>query len=258
MMIGRDERLTEVDDLPSQYRAAIESRYRYKNCYFQIAELDGWARDGLVRGYVIDGGLLIMKRENGFEKLYFLSNEMKWMARLQDIKKALQIDSLVIEIVSRGEVNEYDVATYTTVQDVIRYDRMKSVGKRVELSERAVDCFCEESDFETIRAMMDETFNPIGDYIPSDEELRGFISSRSVICERDESRVVGFIIFEDKKKTSYIRMVCVDERYRGHHLGRKMLDNYFALHRDYKGFTLWCRSDNIAAKSLYRDGGGVL
>lgn len=256
-MMGRVERLMEVDDLPSQYRAAIENRYQYNNCYFQIAELDGWARDGLVRGYAIESGLLISKREKDFEKLYFLSDSMKWMGGMQDIKKALQTDSLVIEIVSRGESNEYDIGKYTPVQEVIRYDRMKSVGKRVELNERATNCFCEKSDFETIRTMMDGTFNPIGDYIPSDEELRGLISSQSVICERDESRVVGFIIFEDKKKTSYIRMVCVDKRYRGRHIGRKMLDNYFALHRDFKGFTLWCRSDNIVAKSLYSDGGGV-
>ena len=52
----------------------------------------------------------------------------------------------------------------------------------------------------------------------------------------------------------------MDKKYRSMGIGRRLLDMYHGIHRDYKSFTLWCDDENQAAIALYCSNqlGGVL
>ena len=233
-----------------RYIEAIERRFIYSNCYFQKEDLNEWIKEGLVQCYCSEDCFVLVLQKCGFIKLYFLSNSFDWTSKLNEIKKHAGDSEIAIEIVTRGKLDDYDLRRYCLFKKVIQYDRLRSKG--IEINEKDEHpSYCKQADFMQLRVMMDENFSSIGDYIPSDKELEGLLDGQNVICVKDRDKVEGFIIFEDKGKTSYVRMVCINKDSRGRGLGERLMKMYFAIHREYKGFTLWCKSDNVPAMRLY-------
>ncbi len=245
-------------DIYGRYIEALAHRYRYSNCYFQLDEFKEWIDEGLVQGFDIDKGLILTLNQMGFVKLYFMGDDFSWTDEIDNLKQRFECLELVSEIVSRDEPGEYELGKYTQYKDRIQYNRLRSKGMNTDIKDGIDPIYCRPSDLIFLRQMMDETFDPIGDHIPSDNELGRSISNHSVICEREGGRISGFIIFEDKGKTSYIRMICVDKDLRGKRIGERLMKRYFALHQQFKGFTLWCRSDNTPALMLYSKMGEYL
>lgn len=233
-----------------EYIEAIGRRFTYSNCYFKIEELREWIAEGIVQGYSFENSWILTIRKNGFIKLYFLADTFDWTDKLPEIKKSAGGLDVVVEIVTRGNLDDYDLRKYFPFENVIRYDRLRSKGIEVDINKEPIS-YAKGSDFTQLRDMMDKTFQPIGDYIPSDKELDEFLSGENIICMKEGCKIEGFIIYEDKGKTSYIRMVCVSEDVRGRGLGERLMKMYFAIHQEYKGFTLWCRIDNAPAMKLY-------
>lgn len=234
-----------------KYIEAIECRFTYSNCYFQKEELNKWLAEGFVNCYCSEDSVVLTVQERGFIKLYYLADSFDWTGDLHGMKKHAGESDLVLEIVTRGNLGEYDLRKYFPFRKVIQYDRLRSKGMKEADMQDQQPLYCLKSDFMRLRNMMDETFHPIGDYIPSDEELTGFLAKQNIICVRGREQIDGFIIFEDKGKTSYIRMVCVSKNARGRGVGEQLMRMYFSIHQNYKGFTLWCRSDNTPAMRLY-------
>ncbi len=63
------------------------------------------------------------------------------------------------------------------------------------------------------------------------------------------------LVARDKEKTSYVRMICIDEKYRKKVLGNQLMNGYFKMHKEYKSFTLWYDINNTCAYSLYQKWG---
>lgn len=246
----RDMEKVDSSCIYDKYIEAVGRRYKYSNCYFQKEELKEWLRDKLAACYDSGDSFVLTVQKKGFVKLYFLADTFDWTSELPEIKKHAGDFDLAVEIVKHGNLEDYDLRKYFPCRKLIQYDRLRSKGIETNVQEEEVT-YCEKSDFIKLRAMMDETFHPIGDYIPSDQELDAFLSGRNVICVRDGEKIEGFIIYEDKGKTSYIRMVCVNRSARGKGQGERLMRMYFAVHQGYKGFTLWCRADNTPAMKLY-------
>ena len=237
------------------YTEFIRKKRRYTNCYFTIEELRKQCSEKQVWAEIKKGSLLIWQQECGYKKLYFMGDDFCWT---NDIHTP-ETETVAIEIVTKGEAGEYDFRKRIKCKEVIQYTRFRRGGftETDELQEEGAEYGTEE-DIPAIRHMLDTNFSAIGDYIPTDDELRAFIQSKSVLCLRDGRNVAGYVIFEDKGKTSYIRNICVDKEHRGKGTGKRLMSAYFYMHRDFKGFTLWCKTTNEPALKLYTCGGGYL
>ncbi len=231
------------------YTEAIQKKYRYSNCYFQPQRFEEWLKEDAVSCYSFENSIIFLLNETDHIKVFFMSDDFEWINNFKIIVENIQ-NIYVIEIVTKGDPECYDLSTKIRCREIIKYERLRNGG---EISESKTDeyFYCTEKDHKILREMMDSTFRPIGDHIPSDIELDGFIKSKSIIGIYDNESIAGFIIFEDTKKTSYVRMLCVNEKYRGKGIGNKLMQCYFSIHKDFKSFTLWCRADNTPALNLY-------
>lgn len=234
------------------YMDFIREKKRYTNCYFTIGELQKMCSEKKVSVEMRKGSLLIWVQEGGYRKLYFAGDDFNWTGDFQIHENEL----VVIEIVAKDDLGEYDFSKKLECKEIIQYTRFRR-GKFDEpdsLLKADMD-FCMPEDIPVIRHMLDNNFSTIGDYIPTEDELRQFVLNGAIICQRDGRNMMGYIIFEDKGKTSYIRNICVDERYRGKGVGKQLMASYFYMHRNFKGFTLWCKTTNTIALRLYKLGG---
>jgi GNAT superfamily N-acetyltransferase len=173
------------------------------------------------------------------------------LEQLEELKARNDYHSIMIDIVKKGDLGDYNIFCKKGMPLVKTYNRLRLMSPPKEIDCSVPIEYCKENDFLRLREMMDSTFEVVGDNIPSDSELLDLIRQESIICSRIEHEVVGFIIFEDKGKTSYIRMVCIDENHRGEKLGYRLMTMYFLIHLEFCGFTLWYKSDNVPAFSLY-------
>lgn len=235
------------------YAEFIRKKRKYTNCYFTPEELQEECREKKSRIENKEGSLLIWIREHEYTKLYFSGDDFGWT----NVFGVPENEVVAIEIVTKGDPGEYDFSKKIKCREVIQYTRFRRNGfAEPDNLHKTEPEYCSLNDLSEIRQMLDTNFSPIGDYIPDDVGLNTFIQNKSIICLRNGANLKGYLIFEDKGKTSYIRNVCVDNGYRGKGVGKELMSAYFYMHRDFKGFTLWCKTTNGPAINLYTKVGG--
>ncbi len=243
------EKITGKEQIYQLYLETIKNRYKYSNCYFQPDSMEEWLKADRITCYSSEQALLMLVNESDYLKLFFYADDFEWVHEIEKIKETSP-DTMVIEVVTRGEPGDYDFNTMIACRAVVTYERLRSSGIPSESASQAY-FYCTEKNHKELRNLMDRTFMPIGDRIPTDAELEQFLVSKSVIGIREDDQLAGFLIFEDMRKTSYVRMICVNEAFRGKGFGNELMKSYFSIHKDFKSFTLWCKADNRPALNLY-------
>lgn len=241
--------------LYDRYVEEIRARRKYSNCYLGLKEIQEKIKAHTIVGYEEVDGLLLIENQTKMYVVYYMSENWEWISELEKIKKPEL--PLVISVVQRSSdgsnfEQEFNERGYTLYK---KYGRLRADGTHIRIDDTIEADYCRLTDREQLRTMMDCTFDSKSDHIPEEDELDAFLTGNSIICVRENDLVKGFIIFEDKGKTSYIRMVCVSELCRGSGVGSKLMNMYFGIHEGYKSFTLWYDTNNIPAYALYHKWG---
>ena len=235
------ERVLDTSDIHKVYISSLEQRKQYSNCYSTGNEFEG-----LCLFYKYKSGFLMVINKRGYYRLCFCTDDLYWINDLQQIKSDISDNTIVIEIVSRYEVNPLSgLLNYQK-----RYSRYRQLGAS-PISDVEPVCYCSHQDARQVKDLMYNSFSPIGNELPTESEIDNAIANKNVICIKNKDNLCGYLIFEDKGKTSYLRNICVSEIYRSMGIGRRLLDMYHGIHNDYKVFTLWCDDQNQAALTLY-------
>lgn len=229
------------------YVRASKERRKYSNCQLMVNQLEEKVKLGHIVAYELQHTLLIIENMRGLYYLYYMSESWEWLDFVDNVKQKYQ--NLIISIVQK-EMEETERSLSKKGYSVYKkYERLRCEGYSVNFSNVN---YCNEKDSEDLRRMMDRTFDILSDHIPTDKELEEFISNKQIICIRQEDKVKGFIIFQDKGKTSYIRMVCVDADCQGKGFANDLMKMYFGIHTDCTSFTLWYDVKNSKACTLYK------
>lgn len=231
-----------------QYCNAIRERKNYSNCYLTLNEVEKNLKVGILKAYNSNGAFLMINTKEKAAYLYFICSTWEWLQDVKELKK--ETDFLFLSIVKKGTLGEYEILR-NDMEPVRIYDRLRTGTVPVFPEKEIQYRFCTQEDEKQLQMFMDITFDLAGDHIPLEDELQDFIKGKNIICIEQENGMAGFLIFEDKGKTSYVRMVCINPAIRGQGFGRKLMQVYFMIHRNFQSFTLWCRSDNERALSLY-------
>lgn len=244
-----------IENIYDAYMQAISEKRKLSNCYFNSKDFSHWYDKREIIAYGDSENLILSVPEVGYRKIYFLANNWKWE---KDISRLdLGRGQKAIEIIGWEELGEYDLSRRIKCKKILNYVRLRMTkASEIDMNLEKVD-YCRMEDISRLKNLIKETFDPVGAYLPENEELMFLIENSAIICIRNtDEEVVGFLIFEDKAKTTYVRMVCICQKYRGQGMGKRLLLTYLNMHKDFKNFTLWCRTDNKAALKLYTDVGG--
>ena len=245
--------LIAYKDIYDKYKEYLKQKKRFSNCYFIAPEFyDKWKGQKFTAWETEEAFVLIEDCEK-YRSLYYMCDSWKWLQEISQLKK--ESSQLVVSIVQRNEY-EFQKPFIESGYPIYKtYQRLKkTVVNDVNESKITVD-YCKIEDQVQIKKIMEDTFDPFSDHIPSNLELVSFLEKRQIICIRENFDIKGFIIFEDKGKTSYIRTICVPLTYRKKGIGNRLMQMYFSIHSECRGFTLWYDINNKAAYSLYNKWG---
>ncbi len=81
-----------------------------------------------------------------------------------------------------------------------------------------------------------------------------------IIIAYNESDLLGYLMYREVRRFSRVSIVhlCIDERYRGHHVTSNLLDalkNRYKTKDNYKGISLSCRDDYKGASQMWQNYG---
>ena len=246
------------DEFLEKYIDSVKSRKKFVNCYFNLNDIKNLWQEKRISAYDLDDCFLFIEKRKDMSCLYYMCNSWEWIKDIKEIKeKDFKMQPLVISFVQN---NHLDIASnfeksgfpvYKIYQRLRQSNNCEGIVSNLSISYSTIE------EFDILIELMNDMFDILSDHIPNENELKMFIQNKQVICVHMADKIVGFIIFEDKNKTSYIRMVCVDKNYQGCGIGKQLMSYYFQIHKDYKSFTLWYDIKNVAAFSLYSSFGYV-
>ncbi len=237
----------DQNQIVERYIKEIRQRRRFLNCQYSIRQIEELVHASKIFAYELENAFFLVENKGQLYNLYYLSDTMDWLQSLSVLKE--QYSQMVISIVGKHLQEIETIFSENRYFAYKTYQRLRCTDKLIDFANAN---YCDMTDKEALRQMMDNTFDVFSDHIPLDEELESFIANRQIICVRDNDLVAGFVIFEDKGKTSYIRMVCVDKGYQGKGIANELMKMYFYTHAEFSSFTLWYDVKNERARSLYK------
>ncbi len=243
-------RAVKQSDIYDICKKTLQERRKYSNCYMTLLDIIERCEKQRMFVFQISETLILVDQHEWGNYLYYLCDSWEWIDKLALLRE--EFGHIIISIVQKDDLYERDVLLKRGLKIYKTYQRLRIVKSEDEQTEKNVlGDFCQINEIKKIRQMMDASFDIWSDCIPTDIELNQLIENQQIICIHVNNDLAGFIIFEDKGKTSYIRMACVDEVYRGKGVADKLMTMYFYMHENYRTYTLWYNISNEIAYGLY-------
>lgn len=233
------------------------------NCYlsyFQVEEILQAGRSQLIVGENVV--YLLVPNDNYNELIFFADDNALNMSENQDLllKNLSSEKKCVINIVSKDESKYKEIVEALGFNLYKRYVRkaIKTKEDFLPIFEHKSYDFVDISEIMLIQNMMMETFDLISDKIPSKEELEKLIEQKCILKYSVDDKIRGFLIYEHQGIRSYLRMLCIQEDFRGQGIGKILLKRYFMLEaNNTELFYLWVDSENLDAIGLYEKNGYI-
>jgi hypothetical protein len=235
---------------------------KLSNCYLSQVELekviDSESTQIIENEYMV---LLCDSQKDYYSIYYFLSTE--YLPGLgKDLKGKIEANGLNSLNVAGRELSsevsclmqELDFSLYKV------YVRKQYINDftRKPIRELTDVAFAEEDDLEEVFHMLQDTFDPLTDFLPKWEELRCMLKRENVLKIVFNDEVAGVLLFENQGVKSYARALCVREKYRNNVIGYSLFSRYFNMHLStIKLFYLWVDVENKDVLNLHNKFGYV-
>lgn len=216
------------------------NRVKYTNCYLNYqAFIELLENSNFI---VRDNSIFIMSNQNGFYKFYFFVNNDEELKNLDSFFYFYK-EPIILEIVSNNKVdaNLYAKIGFKPYKIYSRY-RTNKKNKSFDIVKLA-----NIEDIEDISTLINETFDPLSDYIPSNDELIKLILREEVYIIRIDNELAGVSIFEKRDKNYYFRLSCVHQKHRPGLIGYMLAST---SPQNGSNYSTWIDDNNIEAIKL--------
>lgn len=217
----------------------LTNRYKYKNYY--LTDLEG------VSYYEENGTLVLKKKYDTFNRVYFLSNDEE---KLTSILSELGTDD-AINIPFKKKMAE-------TLEIILEQSGYKCTGiyERMYKNEN-YECesfngtFAKPKDVDGIYNLLYDNFDPIPDRLASRKEIEDMVSKNEVLVHYSEKCIVdGLIMFTiDGNKCNFHAWISKSPVSESINLFLEAFNYIESLHISKS--TLWVNETNISAKRIY-------
>ena len=234
------------------------------NCYLTYFQLKQMLEMDDIRIEFGQKCTYIFKEKHGYIELFFFVNEMMDLLEARDFLMNILPSNkkIVTSIISKDKKHE----EHQQIIERLGFSLYKKyLRKKLQINDNSLKvslnesvCLAEVKDIEVIQTLMNKTFDDISDQIPSGEELEQMVSQKQVLKYMIMNCFAGFLINERQGKKSYLRMLCIEEKYRGSGIGKNLLWEYITS--EYKNvdlFYLWVDEQNEKALELYAKQGYI-
>jgi ribosomal protein S18 acetylase RimI-like enzyme len=200
--------------------------------------------------------IFILYKDHNFFHLYFIcSNEKSLTNSLKELISNYADYTFITDIIGTemytkktSEIfsqNGFEIYTILyRMSRVENLDEPQIVDTRIK---NATDCQAVQ-----IFNIFEKYFDKYSEQLPLLEEIQQFICNNNVLVITEQQKVLGFVIFEIKGMTSYLRYWFVLPEYRDKKFGSILLRYFFYESRNTKKQIFWVLASNENAIIRYK------
>lgn len=216
------------------------NRVNHSNCYMNYNEFIELIEEN--EFIVRNNSIFIMVNQNSFYRFYFFINDYEELKNLNNFF-ALYRKPIVLEIISNMQIDD-NIYTKSGFEPYKIYSRYRTDKKNKNFDSVKI---ANIEDTEDISTLINETFDPLSDYIPSNDELKNLILNKEVFIVKVDDKLAGVSIFEKRDKNYYFRLSCVHQKHRPGLIGYMLAST---SPQDGSNYSTWIDDNNIEAIKL--------
>ncbi len=247
--------LTDINILFAEISKIKSNSNSFVSNFFPDKDkLAQWINKNKLFSDVFNNSFFLYRKEDEFCHLSFFSTNIHELEH--DLKTInTQNETLIIDVVANmeqaGEIGKSiakcNFAPYVSLQ------RMSVLTSNVIQNQEFNNVqFSSGQDCESISNILHRHFDKFCEQIPDMDEIKSFHNKNSILVIKDEEKIAGFIIFEIKGFTSYLRYWFVDENYRNKKIGSQLISKFFELSANTKRIIFWVIQSNENAIKRYK------
>jgi GNAT superfamily N-acetyltransferase len=261
------EKLIELEFLMSTQMHSNLS----KECLYQ--KIDNFKSSNnassIITNYYIQSNnrIIILLEESRYGLFFLLKDEVRNLSNYYFIalKGYLNItkfkfppENIVFEYVYNIQEN-IDVINHMEKLGFLKYNSLTKMSlierdcNFIESHDNVVKCNL--SDFKEIKYAINNFFDPISERLPDDTDIISAIKSGSCFKVIVNNKLVAFYWANTKSKTSELRFVFVNEKFRARGLGKTLINHHLQLTSHVMKNQLWVLDNNYSAIKMYKNFG---
>lgn len=228
------------------------------NFFLDVPKSELWIKLNLVMCEMIGETAFICRKNQGFYNLFYITTDLQVLRRDIDIfyKKYLN-EIFVVDVIGRqGDIENikpsFDQTGFYQYTTLVRMSKVHSESDTSQIDSKFI--FYSDSQMShPIYELLHKNFDPYAEQLPLIEEIDAWTKDSSIlIFSNDKKTIQGFLIFELKGQTSYLRYWFVHPDYREMKIGSALLHKFFNESSDTKRQLFWVINSNENAIKRYQ------
>jgi ribosomal protein S18 acetylase RimI-like enzyme len=252
--------VTDITEVTNAYNFAKEFRKGFNtNCFLATEQFHRLIENGLLYQAYLGEVAFLLKKNAGFLNLYYYAASIDELAKsLPLILATTKNETMVVDLVTKNELcieksvfeeNHFNVYTSLLRMSCVG-NRSYSKGANLEKVRNA-----RPEDALVVRQLLNTYFDPRAEQLPDMDELAGWIKKNNIILFEEQGKVVGFIIYDLKATTLYLRYWFVHPDFRDLKVGSQLFKEFLVRGKDTQRQLLWViRSNENAIKRYHHYG----
>jgi len=248
--------ITDISTITNAYNQAKNFKKNFNtNCFITIDQFNKLILNELLYELTIGEVFFLIKKNVTFLKIYYYAASIDELAKsLPTLLNLFSDETLVVDLLAKNDkcperqlFEENLFGLYTSLI------RMSCIGKKiynVGLSSTNVRS-ATFNDITIVKELLNLHFDPIAEQIPDTDELLNWIKNNAIIVYEEQSKILGFIIYDLKASTLFLRYWFVKPNYRDLRIGSKLFNEFLFRGKDTHRQMFWVIRSNENAINRY-------
>lgn len=248
--------VTDIADVTNAYNFAKEFKKGFNtNCFVTTEQFNKLIKNGVLFEIYLGEVAFFLKKNVGFLNLYYYAASIDALAKaLPKLLELTKDETVVVDLVTKDEFckeklvfeeNRFNVYTslvrMSCVGNRSHGEGANSVKVRNAVSEEAV----------AVKVLLTTYFDPRAEQLPDLDDLSVWIQQNNIILFEEQGKVVGFIIYDLKATTLYLRYWFVHPDFRDLKIGSQLYKEFLARGKDTQRQLFWVIRSNENAIKRY-------
>jgi ribosomal protein S18 acetylase RimI-like enzyme len=225
------------------------------NCFLPIAEFQKTITKSLIFEIKKDEVIFFLKKNNNFFNLYYFASCVDELEKeVPYLYDNFANKTLVVDIVSKSELckekNIFQRNNFKLYTELFRMSSMlNSYNQNIVNLEQVRNATPEDAIL--VNDLLKNHFDPKSEQLPDLDDIFSWISNNSIILFVEKNQIVGFIIYDLKPATLFLRYWFVHPDYRDLKIGSKLFKEFLFRGKHTKRQLLWVINKNENAIKRY-------
>ena len=244
----------QIQELISKIKA--KGNGYYTNFFPDPQKITLWLEKQLLEFQGTGDTVFVLKRNQGFFNLFFIASRPQSL--LDDLKNLVAfLPEAVFLADLLGKGNELDITNVFSQAGFYQYTslvRMSRLTTNLEepLKENKNISYGDIALLPKIMDLFEKYFDPYCEQVPLYEELLVWANESGIVVHRnDDGQIQGFVIFEQKGQTGYLRYWFVHPDHREKKIGSALIRKFFEDCKTAKRQIFWVIETNENAIKRY-------